>query len=102
VGSHSEMGDGRSCESAGHCGSTNTEPGAVATGTGPALNNISARRVYNHDDFQPSQSRSLPLPVLYSSTHDANRFSSQIYQRHVSKIYFIFTPAENRNPSSRL
>src|SRR6185295_6254518 len=41
------------------CGQRNTEPGAVATGSWFSLKRLRRR-----------QTRSLPLPVPYSSTHD--------------------------------
>jgi len=75
-------------------GATNTEPGAVATGSGLGINKnhrSPGTPVYNDGELNPAQTRSHPpphagcprgdpgpLPVLYSSTHKASRVRSLI------------------------
>jgi len=49
-------------------GSTNTEPGAVATGSNTKVEYV-VLRFYAVWSFVESMTRSLPLPVLYLSTH---------------------------------
>src|SRR6267143_2548443 len=60
------------------CGSTNTEPGAVATGSvmGRSSSSLSRvlRRFINGMFLSQGQTRSLPLPVLYSPTHGKTEF----------------------------
>src|SRR5882672_4568885 len=59
-------------------GPTNTEPGAVATGSYEAWAHRDCKFDKMGMSFIVSSTRSLPLPVLYSLTHDANRPSPQI------------------------
>ena len=50
-------------------GSTNTEPGAVATGSNTQLDLVLLHFLRRSEFYVESMTRSLPLPVLYLSTH---------------------------------
>ena len=50
-------------------GSTNTEPGAVATGSNTQLGFVLPGFLRCSEFYVETMTRTLPLPVLYLSTH---------------------------------